>query len=66
MNFVPPLIEVCLFNKIMEIMKKFADYSKNLLYNISNNTIEEFNSINAKFIDRKRINYCLKKSYQAR
>ena len=65
-NFVPPLIEAGLFNKIMEIMNKFADHSKSLLYDISSNNVEEFNSIIAKFIGGKRINYCLKKSYQAR
>lgn len=50
----------------MEVMGKTADYSKSLLFNSSNNSVEQLNSIIAKFVGGKRVNFCLKRSYQSR
>lgn len=44
----------------------FAGNAKSLLKNYTNNAAEEFNSVVAKYIGGKRINYSLGRSYSAR
>lgn len=65
-NFVEALKNSGLFHKLMEITNNLADHAKSLLKDANNNIVEQFNSIVAKFVGGKRINYCLKTSYQAR
>lgn len=55
-----------LFKKIMEHTTQIALHSKSLLYNLNNNRAEQFNSIVAKHVGGKRVNFSLKKSYTAR
>ncbi|KAG8196027.1 hypothetical protein JTE90_028997 [Oedothorax gibbosus] len=50
----------------MSILNSIAYHSKSLIINATNNIAEEFNSIIAKFLGGKRINYCLGESYKAR
>ncbi|KAG8176803.1 hypothetical protein JTE90_003431 [Oedothorax gibbosus] len=52
---------------LMSILNSIAYHSKSLVINATNNIVaEEFNSIIAKFLGGKRINYCLGESYKAR
>ena len=65
-DFTTMLKNSGLFCKIMEVMHRLADNAKSLLFDMSSNAVESFNSIIAKFVGGKRINYCLRRSYQAR
>lgn len=51
---------------MMVPVKYLATHSKSLLYNVDTNTVEQFNSIICKHIGGKRINYCSRRSFQAR
>lgn len=55
-----------LYFQLMSIMNSIADHSKSLLNDATNNIAEEFNSIIAKFLGGKRVNFCLGNSYKAR
>lgn len=65
-NLIPELKHSGLLYKIMEIFHSLADNARSLLFDSSSNSAESFNSIVAKFIGGKRINYCFRGSYQAR
>nr|XP_042908919.1 uncharacterized protein LOC122271496 [Parasteatoda tepidariorum] len=54
------------FFKVMQAFNMLSDNAKSLLYNVNNNSAEHFNSVVAKFVGGKRINYCLRGSYQGR
>ncbi|KAF8781788.1 hypothetical protein HNY73_012151 [Argiope bruennichi] len=51
---------------VMTAIQNLAAHSKSLLFAADNNCVEQFNAIVAKFIGGKRINFCLRNSYQAR
>ncbi|XP_041968189.1 uncharacterized protein LOC121725361 [Aricia agestis] len=63
-NLVPELKS--LFSKIVAHTTQIALHSKSLLWDVNNNRAEQFNSIVAKHVGGKRINYSLKNSYTAR
>lgn len=65
-NFVEEFTSSGLMTKIMEAINLLADNSRSLLFNVSNNAAEGVNSKISKFVGGKRINYCLKNSYQTR
>ncbi|GFY73594.1 yqaJ domain-containing protein [Trichonephila inaurata madagascariensis] len=65
-NWIPDLLESGLLYKVMHVVSNLADNSKSLLFSANNNCVEQFNSIVAKFIGGKRINFCLRRSYLAR
>lgn len=65
-NYVPLLRESGLLFKILDYINNVIDHSKSLLFEANNNVVEEFNNIVAKFVGGKRINYCFRRSYQAR
>lgn len=65
-NEVPRLLKCGLFYRLQEVIQILADHSRSLIYDISNNSAEAFNSVVAKFIGGKRVNYCKKKSYHTR
>lgn len=65
-NEVPALKTRGIFYKLLEIFQILSDYAKSLLYNVSTNKVENFNSLIAKFLGGKRINYSLKDSYNTR
>ena len=52
--------------KIMEIIRRLANHARSLLHDVDSNVVEHYNSIVAKFIGGKRINYAFKNSYSAR
>ncbi|KAL4718598.1 hypothetical protein ACJJTC_018073 [Scirpophaga incertulas] len=55
-----------LLQKIMGHTAQIAFHSKSLLHNVNNNRAEQFNSIVAKLVRGKRVNFSLKNSYTAR
>ncbi|GFR31323.1 yqaJ domain-containing protein [Trichonephila clavata] len=65
-NWIPDLLESGLMYNVMHVVSNLADNSKSLLFSANNNCVEQFNSIVAKFIGGKRINFCLRGSYLAR
>ena len=65
-NDIPKLKSSGLFFKLMEIFQVLSDHAKSLLYDISTNKVENFNSLVAKFLGGKRINYSLKDAYNTR
>ncbi|GFQ95208.1 yqaJ domain-containing protein [Trichonephila clavata] len=65
-KWIPDLLESGLMYKVMHVVSNLADNSKSLLFSANNNCVEQFNSIVAKFIGGKRINFCLRGSYLAR
>lgn len=65
-NYVPQLQTSGLFTKVMDVFNSLADNTKSLLYDYSNNNVEQFNSIITKFTGGKRVNFCQKRSYQTR
>ncbi|XP_064211833.1 uncharacterized protein LOC103314328 [Tribolium castaneum] len=52
--------------QIQNILRTLASHSRSLLCDVDNNVVEGFNSIVAKFIGGKRINYSLSQSYETR
>ena len=50
----------------MEIIRRLANHARSLLHDVDSNVVEHYNSIVAKFIGGKRINYAFKNSYSAR
>ncbi|XP_074029433.1 uncharacterized protein [Leptinotarsa decemlineata] len=69
-KYTPIIINIEIFSAIYEIMmvpvKYLATHFKSLLCNVDTNTFEQFNSIICKHIGGKRINYCSRRSFQAR
>lgn len=55
-----------LLQKIMSRTAQLAFHSKSLLCNVTNNRAEQFNSIVAKLVGGKRVNFSLRNSYTAR
>lgn len=65
-NLVPELKSSGLYEQIMKSVKYLAYNSRSLIHDVDSNVVEQFNSIIAKLVGGKRINYALKRSYQAR
>lgn len=63
-NLVPTVPTLML--KLQNNASKLAFNSRSLLQNFTNNRAEQFNSVVAKVVGGKRVNYSLKGSYQAR
>lgn len=63
-NLVPKVRSLLI--KIMGHTAQIAFHSKSLLHNVTNNRAEQFNSIVAKLVGGKRVNFSLKNSYTAR
>lgn len=65
-NMVPELLKTGLFQKITVVVKQLSLNSRSLLYDVDTNAVEQFNSIVAKHIGGKRINFSQANSYKAR
>lgn len=52
--------------KITEFVSYLSRHANSLILDVDNNIVEQFNSIICKYIGGKRVNYCLKRSYQGR
>lgn len=55
-----------LWRKMSQIILFLAANAKSLIYDVDSNLAETFNSVIAKYVGGKRINYTLKNSYQER
>lgn len=65
-NLVPQLISVGLYPAIQDIFRDVSRHSRSLLIDVTSNYVEHYNSIVAKFVGGKRINFALTGSYQGR
>ncbi|XP_054257576.1 uncharacterized protein LOC129005927 [Macrosteles quadrilineatus] len=65
-NYVPELKEAGIYTEVMSTVGSLADHARSLMMKMNNNTAEHYNSIVAKFIGGKRVNFALKRSYKAR
>lgn len=65
-NFVAELKSSNIFAAIMNIMSRLVKNAKSLIYDVNSNIAEVFNSVVAKFVGGKRINYSSRQSYTAR
>ncbi|GBM75082.1 hypothetical protein AVEN_197442-1 [Araneus ventricosus] len=65
-NYITVLKNSGLLYRLLDVLNLLSDYARSLIKDVSSSKVEEFNSIVSKFIEGKRINYCLKGSYQAR
>ncbi|XP_071037671.1 uncharacterized protein [Parasteatoda tepidariorum] len=65
-NFIVDLKSIGLLEKVMGVVNHLADNSRSLLFKSNNNSVEQFNSIIAKFVGGKRVNYSQRGSYQTR
>ncbi|KAF2904432.1 hypothetical protein ILUMI_01741 [Ignelater luminosus] len=55
-----------IYKKISQINERLVINAESLLYNVDTNSAETYNSVVAKFVGGKRINYSLKGSYETR
>lgn len=55
-----------LWQKIRFLTANVASNARSLIENVDSNVVERFNGVIAKFVGGKRVNYALKRSYQAR
>jgi putative phage-type endonuclease len=65
-NLVPDLISVGLYPAVEDIFRHLSRHSRSLLIDVTSNYVEHFNSIVAKFVGGKRINFAQGGSYQGR
>lgn len=65
-NFVPEMKTCTFYNAVMKLVSRLVNNSKSLIYNVNSNIAEVFNSIIAKFVGGKRINFSNRQSYSAR
>ncbi|KAE9533844.1 hypothetical protein AGLY_008923 [Aphis glycines] len=62
-----PQMETCgLWADISGAKNIVAYHAQSLIYNVNNNAVEGFNSVVAKFVGEKRVNFSLRGSYSAR
>lgn len=65
-NRIPELKESGLYEEIMKPVGYLANHSRSLIFDVDSNSVEQFNSIVAKFVGGKRINFSMRRSYQGR
>ncbi|XP_031350061.1 uncharacterized protein LOC116175858 [Photinus pyralis] len=65
-NLVPTLKLSGIFEPIVTANRRLANNAASLLQDVDTNAAESYNSVVAKFVGGKRINYSLKNSYQTR
>lgn len=65
-NYLVEIRNTVFYDKIKQHNKYIANNSRSLIFDVDSNSVEQFNSVVAKFVGGKRINYSLNKSYNAR
>jgi len=65
-NHVLDLKRLGLWDDICRVRNVLVYHIESLMYNYNNNAAELYNSILAKFVGGKRVNFCLKGSYELR
>ncbi|KAG8234222.1 hypothetical protein J437_LFUL011685 [Ladona fulva] len=63
-NLVPQMRSCGLWEDITYANSLLTSHSPSLIQNVTNNVAESFNSLVAKYIEGKRINYCLRDTQQ--
>lgn len=62
-----PAMEICgLMRDVNSVLRRVVENASSLIYDFTNNTCEQFNSVINKYISGKRINFSLKQSYNTR
>ncbi|CAH0401911.1 unnamed protein product [Chilo suppressalis] len=61
-----PFFGSLLWQKIKTLFAQLADKVHSLIEDVDSNVVERFNGVIAKLVGGKRINYSLRRSYQAR
>lgn len=59
-NLVPEMQKCGIWNDIMAAVNLVAYHSDSLIYHVNNNAVESYNSIVAKYVGGKRINFSFK------
>lgn len=59
-NHVPEMVECGLQQDIIATKNLVAYHADSLIYDVNNNYVESYNSVVAKFVGGKRINYSLR------
>ncbi|XP_022165265.1 uncharacterized protein LOC111030182 [Myzus persicae] len=60
-------MEICgLMSDVNSVLRRVVENASNLIYDVTNNACEQFNSVINKYISGKRINFSLKQSYNTR
>lgn len=59
-NLVPEMQKCGIWNDIMAAVNLVAYHSDSLIYHVNNNVVESYNSIVAKYVGGKRINFSFK------
>ena len=65
-NLVTELSVSGLFQKVCAEGNKLSKYSNSLVHNVTSNSVECFNSLIAKYVGGKRVNYSFRNSYAGR
>jgi len=60
LNYVPEMEKCGLWQDIIAAKNLVAHHADSLIYDINNNYVESYNSVVAKFVGGKRINYSLR------
>lgn len=66
LNIVPSLVSVGLYSLVTGVFRDISRHSRSLLADVTSNYVEHYNSIVAKFIGGKRVNFATSGSYQGR
>lgn len=56
-NLVPQMENCGLFKDILGARNIVAHHAQSLIYNVNNNAVEGFNSVVAKYVGGKRVNF---------
>lgn len=59
-NLVPALQKCGVWNDLMAAINLVAYHANSLIHNVNNNCVEGYNSIVAKYVGGKRINFSLR------
>lgn len=65
-NCIPEMKKNGMYNNIMHALARLLENAKSLLYNLNTNFPEQFNSVIAKHLGGKRVNFCTGLSYAGR
>lgn len=65
-NLVPQMKSLGIWEELVAAKRLILFHAESLLYKVSNNAVESYNSILAKFIGGKRVNFSLRGSYNLR
>jgi len=65
-NHVPAMEKCGLMRDVNSVLRRVVENASSLIYDVTNNACEQFNSVINKYISGKRINFSSKQSYNTR